>query len=627
MFRFRGVGCGVRSLRASTFAVLSALSCSDGADSAAPPALSSPGVPSGVGQMPSTGGANSLPSTNVDSNLPGSTPSSGSVGSVDPSVPSQVPTSNVEPKGDDMGAVVPTTPSANCSEPGPVPFRVMTRLNRAEYDNTVRDLLGDTTHTALALLPADAGDGAFDNNAGALSINPALVETYVELAEALAAQALAEGSPGRAKVLSCDPAASGEDACALEIATELGTRAFRRALQTAEAEQLFGVYSRVREDGFGFDEGVSALVQAALLSPHFLFRPEVNESPTATGQRSATGYELAGRLSYFLWSSMPDATLLEAAGSGALDEAAAVTEQVSRMLADPKAEAFYTRFPGLWLRTLDIASERPPAPEIYPAWSQQLADDMEAETAAFLREFMTNEVDFLGILDANFSYLNQRLADFYGIEGEFGSGLQRTLLTGEQRGGLLTQGSILRVTSPSERTSPVIRGAWILARILNTPPPPPPDNLDIPNLDEDTAAGATPLTTRAKLERHRDNLTCASCHNLIDPLGFGLEHFDGIGAWRDQENGVAVDASSTLVTGEPLDGAKELQALLKADPRVSRGIAAYLLSYSLGRVPSADDRCRLDALDSAFAASDHHMSRLVQEVALNDAFKTRTMAP
>jgi hypothetical protein len=623
MFRFRRKGCDVRALSASTFALLSALSCSDGADSAAAPAPSSLATGPGVGEMPNMGGANTLPGASADSSTPGPLPSTGSV---DPSDPSQVPSSNVDQNGDDTGEVPTVTPAANCSEPGPVPFRVMTRLNRAEYDNTVRDLLGDTTHTALTLLPADAGDGAFDNNAGALNINPALVETYVELAETLATQALAEGSPGRAKVLICDPAASSEDACALEIATDLGTRAFRRALRAGEAEQLLGVYSRVREQGFSFDEGMSALLQAVLLSPHFLFRPEVNESPTAAGQRLATGYELASRLSYFLWSSMPDRALLEAAGSGALDEASAVTEHVSRMLADPKADAFYARFPGLWLRTLDIASERPPAPEIYPAWNQQLADDMEAETAAFLREFMTSEVDFLGILDANFSYLNQRLADFYGIEGEFGSELQRTLLTSEQRGGLLTQGSILRVTSPSERTSPVIRGAWILARILNSASPPPPDNLDIPSLDEDTTAG-TPMTTRAKLERHRENTSCAACHNLIDPLGFGLEHFDGIGAWRDQENGVAVDASSMLVTGEPLDGAKELQALLKADPRVSRAISSYLLSYALGRAPSADDRCRLDALDGAFAASDHHMSRLVQEVALNDAFKTRTMAP
>jgi hypothetical protein len=252
---------------------------------------------------------------------------------------------------------------------------------------------------------------------------------------------------------------------------------------------------------------------------------------------------------------------------------------------------------------------------------------MEAETAAFMHEFMTTDVNFLGFLDSNFTYLNKRLADFYGISGNFGDELARTELTTEQRGGILTHGSVLRVTSPSERTSPVIRGAWVLARILNAPPPPPPANLDIPKLEEADGSAATPSTTRAKLEAHRANPTCASCHNLIDPLGFGLEHFDGIGAWRDAENGVAVDASSTLQTGETLDGAKQLEALLKADPRTSRGIAAYMLSYSLGRVPTADDKCRIDALNSTFASSDYHMKDLVQQVAINDAFKTRTMAP
>jgi hypothetical protein len=324
---------------------------------------------------------------------------------------------------------------------------------------------------------------------------------------------------------------------------------------------------------------------------------------------------------------MPDDALLEAAGSGALDGEAGLSEQVARMLSDAKAESFYARFPGLWLRVQNIAGERPPVPELYPQWSAELGRDMMAETAAFMHEFMTQDLNFLGFLDANFSYLNQRLADFYGIEGNFTEELERTELDSEQRGGILTHGSVLRVTSPSERTSPVIRGAWVLARILNAPPPPPPDTLDIPNLEEADGTAATPTTTRAKLEAHRADAKCSGCHSLIDPLGFGLEHYDGIGAWRDTENGVAIDASSTLATGEPLDGAKELEGLLKADPRVSRGIAAYLLSYSLGRVPTPDDKCRLDALNVAFGASDYHMQDLVHLVANNDAFKTRTMSP
>lgn len=520
-----------------------------------------------------------------------------------------------------------TEPAADCaSSAAAVPFRVMTRLNRAEYDNTVRDLLGDTSHTALAHLPVDAGEGAFDNNAAALTISPSLVETYVALADELAAAAMAPQSSGRALVLGCEPSASAEVNCITEVITALGTRAFRRPVTTEEVTALRAIYEEARSLSLPVDDSVAAVIKAVLLSPHFLFRPEVNVSPDAAGERPASAFELASRLSYYLWSSMPDAALLSAANRNELSTPAQVQDQVARMLADPKAEALYERFPGLWLQTLDIDHERPPAPEVYPEWSEELAADMQAETAAFMRAFMVEDVDFMGFLDAKFTFLNRRLAQFYGIDGTFGDELQRATLTGEQRGGILTQGAVLRVTSFPERTSPVARGAWVLGRILNAPPPPPPANLAIPALEEADGSAATPSTTRQKLELHRKDPTCAGCHAIMDPLGFGLEHYDGIGAWRDEENGAEVDARGTLTNGISIDGAMQLAAALKLDPRTSRSVASYLLSYSLGRVIGPADACRVAALDSDFAASGHRLQALITRIAHSDVFLTRTMS-
>lgn len=548
-----------------------------------------------------------------------------------PGAPTPSPSSTAT-SGETAPGVTPGTPpsppaSDNCaSEPSKVPFRVMTRLNRAEYDNTVRDLLGDESHTALARLPTDAGEGSFDNNAGALTISPTLVETYVALADELATRALVPASPGRALVLVCDPNTSADATCVSQVLSTLGTRAFRRPVTTEEVTSLRAIYDEARSLNLSVDESVTAVVKAALLSPNFLFRPEVNSDPNATGERPVSPFELASRLSYYLWSSMPDEALLSAATANQLSTAADVEQQVARMLADPKAEALYARFPGLWLQTLDIDHERPPAPEIYPAWTQELAADMQAETAAFMRAFMTEDVDFLGFLDANFTFLNQRLAQFYGISGTFGSELQRTTLSGGQRGGILTHGSVLRVTSFSERTSPVARGAWVLARILNAPPPPPPADLAIPTLEEAVGNAVTPTTTREKLELHRQDPACAACHAIMDPLGFGLEHYDGIGAWRDAENGAAVNAQGTLTDGTTIDGASELAAALKLDTRTQRSVATYLLSYSLGRVVGPDDTCRVDALETEFAASGNRLQALLTQVAQSDAFLTRTMS-
>ena len=298
-----------------------------------------------------------------------------------------------------------------------------------------------------------------------------------------------------------------------------------------------------------------------------------------------------------------------------------IAQQVRRMWADPKAEAFYSRFPGMWLGTLDVTLAKEPVPEIFPAFDATLEAAMEAETAQFMRELITGDVNFLDFIDAKFTYVNQRLADFYGIPGQFGPNMTRVDLTGNtQRGGILTQGSFLTVTSAPERTSPVKRGQWVLARILATPPPPPPDN--VPPI---TATPQAPGTSfRKRLEAHVANAVCASCHNLMDPIGFGLENYDGIGQWRTMDNGEPVDPTGKLNTGETFSGAIQLESILKTDRRVPSAIVKYLVSYALGREMGPDDQCTIDGLTTAFTTQDQNrMTALVQRVAAMDATRNR----
>jgi hypothetical protein len=497
----------------------------------------------------------------------------------------------------------------------------MTRLNRAEYDNTARDLLGDTGQVPITSLPADFGDGAFDNNAAALTIDPKLAESYENLAQTLAERALAPNSPGRKQVLTCT---TTDDPCARQIASNFGARAWRRPLTSGEVDGLLRLYSAARTGGFSFEQGIQALVAGALLSPDFLFRPEIDPVIDSNQPHEVSQYELATRLSYFLWSSMPDAALTSAASSGQLATADSVLQQARRMWSDGKAEAFVSRFPGLWLRTGDVSIAKAPAKDVYPEFDAGLEAAMEAETARFMRDMVTGDVDFLSFIDAKYTYVNQRLATFYGIPGQFGSDLTRVELgDNAQRGGILTQGSVLTVTSPEERTSPVLRGQWVLSRLLATPAPPPPDN--IPKIDAVPNAGQ--LSMRQKLALHRADPACAVCHNLIDPIGLGLENYDGIGKWRTVDNNVPVDASGQLTNGQSFSGAIQLEALLKSDPRVPRAVVQYLVSYALGRELGADDSCLIDDLVQGFQKDNHRLSALVLRVVTTTAMRTRRAAP
>lgn len=512
--------------------------------------------------------------------------------------------------------------NTSCAAPGSVPFRVMTRLNRAEYDNTVRDLLGDDSHVVLATLPADFGDGAFDNNAAALNIDPALASQFAALAETLAEKALATNSPGRASIFVCS---EQTDACARQIGETFAARAWRRPLRDGESDRLLSLYSATRAAGFSFDQAIQELVTGALTSANFLFRAELDAMPDAPTQHALSGSEVASRLSYFLWSSMPDASLTAAAASGALTSSAGLAEQAERMWQDPKASALKLRFPGLWLRTLDIGISKQPAPEIYPTYDAALETAFEAETARFMSDFVSGDVNFLDFIDAKFSYVNQRLAEFYGLAGRFGEQFVRVDLSGNaQRGGILTQGSFLTLTAAPERTSPVMRGQWVLARLLASPPPPPPAN--IPSIDAQPSSAG--MSMRQRLSAHVSNPACAGCHDLMDPIGFGLENYDGIGAYRTLDNGVPVDASGELNGRDAFNGAFELEALLKKDPRLPRAVVRYLVGYALGRELGPRDECLLSSLSESFQNADKgRFSALVLRVSQLDELQQRRAAP
>ena len=514
--------------------------------------------------------------------------------------------------------------TADCASPDAsrVKFRVLTRLNRFEYDNTARDLLGDTSHVPLNTLPADFGDGAFDNNAAALTIDPSLAEQISQVAETLAQNAVLAGSAGRKLVFVCQ---TTDEACAQQIAGRFAARAWRRPLVAGELDKLFSLYKAARTGGFSFDEGVQTVVAAALVSPNFLFRPEIDGVLDSSDVHAITPYELATRLSYFLWNSMPDDDLTASAASGEIATSSGLATQLTRMWGSSKAEAFFVRFPGQWLHTLDISVAKAPAAEVFPAFNPTLKAAMEGETVRVMRDFMTSDLDFLGFLDAKFTYLNATLAKFYGIPGQFGDDFVRVDLTGNnQRGGILTQAAFLTLTSPSTRTSPVMRGQWVLARLLDAAPPPPPD--DIPSLESQPTT--QPQTMRQKMLAHRTNASCTACHALMDPIGFGLENYDGIGNWRTTDNGLSVDASGDLGQGKTFNGGLALEALLKGDARVPRAVVKYLMSYALGRELDATDRCLIDEVTAAFQAADRNrMKDLVARVATLPTMKMRRGAP
>ena len=410
------------------------------------------------------------------------------------------------------------------------------------------------------------------------------------------------------------------DACVRPILKSFVTRAFRRPASLQEVVQFAKFAALVRKQGDSFEEGVATALQAVLVSPQFLYRME-RDHPVAPGSTVAplSDYELASRLSYFLWSSMPDAELLRVAGQGTLRRRLVLEGQVKRMLRDPKSFALVENFAGQWLQFKNIDVIRPD-PEKFPMFEDSLRLSMRRETELFIDSIIKKDSSVLDLLNANYTFLNERLARFYGIEGVKGPAFRRVDMTGAQRGGgVLAQASILAVSSYSTRTSPVLRGKWILENLLNAPPPPPPPG--VPPLEE-TKQGSG--TLRQQMEQHRKNPACSSCHSRMDPLGFGLENFNAIGSWRTEDGKAPVDATGTLPDGRTFQSPAELRALLKTDrDAFAQGLTEKLLIYALGRGLERADRPAMAKIAEKLAVENYRFSKFVMGVVTSLPFQNR----
>lgn len=385
-------------------------------------------------------------------------------------------------------------------------------------------------------------------------------------------------TPSRRRIFVCRPTGKADEApCARRILGTVAKRAYRRPVTAGEVDALMVFYKSGASTG-GFEKGVRVALQRVLSSPDFLFRVERQPATAKVGAPyRLTDLELASRLSFFLWSSIPDDTLLNLASAGRLREPGMLNRQVKRMLADPKADALVANFGGQWMRLRNVKVALPDT-RMFPDFDENLRLSFQRETELFFSSIIKEDRNAVELLSADYTFLNERLARHYGIPGIYGSEFRRVTVKDGRRGGLLGQGSILTVTSQANRTSPVVRGKWVLENLLGAPPPAPPAN--VPSLD------ATPVkgTLRQRMEQHRRNPVCASCHKVMDPLGFALENFDPTGAWRTHENGNPVDAEGSTPDGSTFQGVAGLRTALVADPSVFlNALTEKLMIYALGR--------------------------------------------
>jgi Protein of unknown function (DUF1592)/Protein of unknown function (DUF1588)/Protein of unknown function (DUF1585)/Protein of unknown function (DUF1587)/Protein of unknown function (DUF1595)/Planctomycete cytochrome C len=416
----------------------------------------------------------------------------------------------------------------------------------------------------------------------------------------------------RRKLFVCVPhSPGGEEPCAKKILAKLATQAYRRPLTEDDVNTLLKFYKQGRE-GQTFSSGIQWGVERILASPSFLFRIEREPPSLAPGSvYRLSDLDLASRLSFFLWSSVPDQELLDLAIHGKLREASVRDQQVRRMLRDPRADALVNNFANRWLELNKLAGLVPDT-KLYPEFDENLRDAMGEETRLFVRSQMREDRSVVDLLTAKYTYLNDRLAEHYGIPNVYGSRFRRVALTDDERGGLLGQASVLSVTAYPNRTSVTIRGRWLLANLLGSPPPPPPPN--IPTLKEAGEDGQ-PRALRERMEMHRRNPVCASCHQRMDPLGFALENFDADGKWRTEADGVKVDASASLPDGTQFDGVKGLRELLVShkDDFV-RTFTAKLLSYAIGRGAAYYDQPAIRKITRDAARDDYRWSSIISGI-------------
>ena len=498
------------------------------------------------------------------------------------------------------------------------------RLTRFEYNNTVRDLLGDTSRPADVLPPEEEVAG-FNNQAAALTSSDLLIELYMKVAEDVSARAVANID---ALVPNCDPELDGQETCALSFIQDFGRRAFRRPLSQSEVERLQSVFNwALTEPDLGrFEDGIQVVIEATLQSPSFLYRPELGEEVPVEGDIVPfTSWEMATKLSYMLWNTMPDAELFAAAEADELQTKEQIASQARRMLEDDKARDLVRNFHTQWLLLthLDTVSKDT---EIYPAYDASLRALWKQEIQAFVEHVVLDGDGSLEtLLTADFSFMNEELASFYGedvLDSVTGPEFRRVQLDPDRRAGLLSSAGLMATHANSNQSSPVFRGKFVREQLMCDTLPPPPNNLVIvpPELDPSK-------TTKEQFEEIGANPSCAGCHSLMNPIGFIFEHYDGIGQWRDQQNGKIIDATGEVIKTDDIDGeydgAIELATALAGSAQVQECVASQWFRFAYNRTVTADDSCSIEQLNDVFLSSNLNVKELLVALTQTNAFLYR----
>lgn len=487
---------------------------------------------------------------------------------------------------------------------------VLRRLNRAEYSASVRDLL-DIHFDAGEALPSDGSGGeGFDNASETLFISPIHAEKYMDAARVAVEYAFADPRSLRRFLVAEPDEKTSPEVAARRVIEDFLPRAFRRSIPESEILEYLALFHAAYKADPSFMVAIRLTLQAVLISPKFLF---IAEEPNFDSKpHKVTDHELASRLSYFLWGSLPDDELLKAADEGNLSDSRILQEQFKRMLGSQnsrKVRNFSQNFVEQWLGTRALGREFKPDKSIR-GYDSELEGGMKYEPVFFFHEILTENRSLLDLLKADYTYVNRRLARHYRIKGEFREQPKRVQLTDEnRRGGLLSMAAVLAVSSYPHRTSPVLRGKWILETILGDPPPPPPPN--VPELEE-SASSVSSESLRQRLELHRQNVACAQCHDRIDPLGFGLENYGVLGTWRDKYEGHTVDARGALPDGTTFSGPAELKlALLGRKDQFVRHLTKKMLGYALGRGLTYYDYCAVNSIVDKLRANDYQSHHLL----------------
>jgi hypothetical protein len=431
----------------------------------------------------------------------------------------------------------------------------------------------------------------------------------------------------RALIFVCDPKKLGEPACAKQITENLARRAFRRPVTDEDVARLLPFYLAGREGGGSFDQGIEQVTAAVLASPDFLYRGiRGPKGISSNGEFALTDLELASRLSFFLWNAGPDDELLTLAAAGRMTKPGVLDKQVRRMLADPKASSLVSSFAMKWLNltTLDLVQ---PDPKLFPGFNEQIRHDFSKEAEAFVSSILLEDRSVIELLTSDHSFLNEELARLYGVSGVVGPQFREVTLTEKERAGLLGKGAVLLRTSYGDRTSPVLRGAWVLDKLLGTPPTPPPANTAT---DLSQKAGEAPKTVRARLEQHRDKASCKQCHGVIDPTGLALENFDAIGEWRtvDRQVNAPIDAKTVLPNGVPINGVVELRAQLVERPATfAEAFTEKLMMYAVNRQLEYFDMPQVRAVVRGAAKDNYKFSSIVLGIVNTDAFRLAEPRP